>query len=458
MLSGCSDHLFKDNGRIYGAHVARVESPKTDADLIKLIEEARTSKTSLIAAGKRHSQGGQSFRQDGIVVDMTEFNHIIEINEKEKWILVQSGTSWEQIQDALNPLGLAVKVMQSSNIFTVGGSLSVNAHGRDPRFSALSSTVLALRVLTPDGKMHWIDRKTKPELFGLFIGGYGLFGFILEAKLSVTDNFVLYKSAHVLPPQHYLAFVQEKIIGHNDVNLHFARFNVGDDAPLSKLIAVTYRSRDNGEISSWPLTREKNIWTNKMLLGELRNSDQVKNISWKFQVKQESRPEIISRNNAMRPPILALDYHSAYNTDILQEYFIPAQHFLAFTHDIQRLLKRYELNLLNITVRYTKKNSDALLSYAPQDSFAFVFYVNVGLSESAQQETQRWTRELIDAALAHHGTFYLPYQRYATPEQLYAAYPNLAVFLKQKQALDPNMLFQSDFYVHMLNSKPSDKP
>lgn len=48
-------------------------------------------------------------------------------------IRVQSGATWAQIQDYINPYGLSIRVMQSSNIFTIGGSLSSNVHGRDLR-------------------------------------------------------------------------------------------------------------------------------------------------------------------------------------------------------------------------------------------------------------------------------------------------------------------------------------
>jgi len=44
---------------------------------------------------------------------------------------VESGIIWDKIQEAINPLGLALKAMQSDNIFTVAGSLAANAHGRD---------------------------------------------------------------------------------------------------------------------------------------------------------------------------------------------------------------------------------------------------------------------------------------------------------------------------------------
>jgi FAD/FMN-containing dehydrogenase len=43
---------------------------------------------------------------------------------------VLAGTRWREVEDALDPLGRAVKVMQAYNNFTVGGALSVTAHGR----------------------------------------------------------------------------------------------------------------------------------------------------------------------------------------------------------------------------------------------------------------------------------------------------------------------------------------
>ena len=43
---------------------------------------------------------------------------------------MRSGTRWRELQEALDKAGLAVKIMQTYNTFTVGGALSVNAHGR----------------------------------------------------------------------------------------------------------------------------------------------------------------------------------------------------------------------------------------------------------------------------------------------------------------------------------------
>ncbi len=54
---------------------------------------------------------------------------------------VQTGARWAEIQEYLDAKGFSVQAMQSINIFTVGGTLSVNAHGiaHDP--GQIASTI-----------------------------------------------------------------------------------------------------------------------------------------------------------------------------------------------------------------------------------------------------------------------------------------------------------------------------
>jgi len=42
-----------------------------------------------------------------------------------------------------------VKAMQSTDIFTVGGSISVNAHGMDHRAGSVGETVRTMRIMLP---------------------------------------------------------------------------------------------------------------------------------------------------------------------------------------------------------------------------------------------------------------------------------------------------------------------
>ena len=78
--------------------------------------------------------------------------------------------------------------MQSSNIFTVGGTLSANAHGRDVDVMQVVEVVERFRLLLADGRVVEVSRSENPELFSLVIGGYGMYGVILDVTLRVTRD------------------------------------------------------------------------------------------------------------------------------------------------------------------------------------------------------------------------------------------------------------------------------
>ncbi len=79
---------------------------------------------------------------------------------------------------------------------------------------------------------------------------------------------------------------------------------------------------------------------------------------------------------------------------------------------------------------------------------------NVGLSPEAQAHAARVTRELVDAAIEHGGTYYLTYQLYPTPDQLHRAYPGAAHAFERKRFYDPGELFSSQFYERYGHTEP----
>ena len=69
------------------------------------------------------------------------------------------------------PVWLALEVQQSSNIFTVGGSLGVNARGRDPRFGWVIETVKSFRIMNGAGEVLNVSRLENSELFDGVVNG-----------------------------------------------------------------------------------------------------------------------------------------------------------------------------------------------------------------------------------------------------------------------------------------------
>ena len=402
-------------------------------------------------AGKRHSQGGHVVNKNGVVLDMTDFDKILDINPKKQTITVQTGISWAQIQEAVNPYGLAIKVMQSSNIFSVGGSISVNAHGRDPRYGPLVETINQMKIMLFNGVVKTINPNQNTDLFQAITGGYGLLGIILEVEIQLTTNQLLQKITEAVSYTEYADYLRQKVIAKPEVHLHYGRLSVAVGTSFLREGRVTsYYSTGNSADKTAKLVQEKWIRRNRYLFGVSRKRRWGKQLRWKIE-KAIVDPvgkskKLISRNNAMRPQIKFLDYYSKKDTDILQEYFVPLDQFQSFIDHLRRTVQQYKVNLLNITLRYMAQNKDTLLSYSLQETIAVVLYANIGRDQQSTDLAGEWTRNLIDNAISLGGTYYLTYQGFATKEQMRQVYPAFRQFQSIKQKYDPNEVFVNKFY------------
>lgn len=440
---------MNDVGRLYPTQVKEVVHAREVSVIQEAVQRAAAEKLKVSISGKSHSQGGHVFYQDAVVLDMTGFNKILRIDKERKILTVQSGATWADVQDYVNEYGLAVKVQQASNIFTVGGSLSVNAHGRDPNFGPIIETVRAFRMLLPDGRIVQASRTENQELFSLAVGGYGLFGVILDVDLSLTDNDVYVKETIELDYVEYVDFFKREIRGNPKVGLHYAWPSFARDDLLKTTLVSTYYKTDQRPAGVFELKTEEFIPVTRFFLALSRQSESGKSFRWFMQRNFIDRPgstKIVSRNNAMRPEALFLEYSSPKDTDILQEYFVPVDHLVRFLDSLRSVLQTYDVNLLSVTIRYVPKNTEALLSYSGEDAFSVVLYINQELSENGRQLAKEWTQKLVDITASHGGVYYLPYQLYPTREQLVRAYPSFDLFVTKKRAYDPSELFMNRFY------------
>ena len=400
----------------------------------------------LAICGIRHSQGGQPFCAGGDVLDISRCRKIVALDPAKRTIRVAAGTRWSDVQAAADPHGLAVAVMQSSNIFTVGGSVSVNVHGRDPRFAPIIDTVRSLTLLTPAGKRLRCGPAENPDLFRHVVGGYGLFGLIEEVELALVPN-VLYRPEFLtLPAADYGRYVVGEVDGRDAIGLHYGRLSIHPGGDFLAIADVTNFHTVIAEgRSSHDLIEDENVGLMRALFHLTRRSDVAKRMRlWADRKLLSDEP--VRRNNAMRPEVRFLDYFATSDTDILQEYFVPAQSFTGFLGEMRRILLSAEVNLLNVTLRWTKADRTSALPYASEDSIALVLYVNMGRDAAAIARARAWTRKLTASVLAHGGRFYLPYQLWPTKAQFRAAYPGWAAFAAFKRQWDPEERFQNTLY------------
>ncbi|HET9822400.1 MAG TPA: FAD-binding oxidoreductase [Burkholderiaceae bacterium] len=421
---------------LYAVEVARVAAPRSIDELSKLV----TAWPGQVAVGGgRYSMGGQIAIRGGLHVDLRRLNGLVWLHPASKTVRVQAGMRWRDLQDLLDPVGLAVMTMQSYANFTVGGSVSVNAHGRYVGHGPVGHSVRALQIMLADGTVVESSRTLRPELFRAAIGGYGAVGVITEVELDVTDNVRIERAVESVALERYVEHVSSAVLSRPDAVLHNADLlPPGFDAPVS---VTWYRAPDDRPLTEparlvergRAYTLEQNvIWAMTEVPGGRRLRQAV------VHPLLTSKPSVKWLNHEASLDAAELEPRTrAVSTYVLQEYFVPAREFLGFAREMARILRSHNVEALNVSIRHTSADRDALLAWAREDVFSFVLYFKQRTWQSARRSVERWTRELTDSVIRHEGCYYLPYQLHASREQFEACYPHAEQLRAVKRSFDP---------------------
>lgn len=415
-------------------------------DVVDAVRYAKEKSIPIAISGRRHSMGAQALLNDAIQLDMMGLNKV-SYDEKSGIVSVESGATWRKIQHVLEGFGRSVKVMQSDNIFTVGGSLSANVHGWQVGAGPLSSTVQALTVVTADGEIRRIDRKNEAELFNAVLGGYGLFGVIISAELLSTKNSMLKFHCEFFESQKFFEKFRSKVSANKSVELAYGRLSL-DREHLFEEAGLFWYERTNAEYLE-PSEPESLIALKRAIFRGSQYGDLTKKLRWKAEKlfsQQLAKNSVVSRISVMSSDTHILWPLYGKRQDILHEYFIPKNKVPQFLETAKKLVQEEDMNLLNVTIREVRKDDQTLLAYARQDVFGFVMLFSQGDGVSEEQKMERFTQKLIDGAIKLGGTFYLTYRPHYTKEQLLKGYPQVETWLHVKEKWDPHSVFESSFF------------
>ena len=118
-----------------------------------------------------------------------------------------------------------------------------------------------------DGSIVTCSRDENTELFSLVLGGYGLFGIILDVQLGVVPNERLQLEQFVVPIDNALEMFEQSIGEHPDASMVYARLNIIPDELFSEAIVSIFRAQE-GEIP--PLTDPDMIALRRVLVPWIR--------------------------------------------------------------------------------------------------------------------------------------------------------------------------------------------
>jgi glycolate oxidase len=168
--------------------------PETTEDVSGIMKIAHREKIPVTCRGSGTNISAASLPvKKGIALCFTKMNKIIEVNTRDRYVIVEPGLINGELQKVLAKEKFFYPPDPGSmNVSTIGGNIAQNAGGpRCLKYGVTSDYVLAMEVVLASGKIVRFGSRNVKDVTGyklssLFCGSEGTLGIITEATLRVV--------------------------------------------------------------------------------------------------------------------------------------------------------------------------------------------------------------------------------------------------------------------------------
>ncbi len=175
-----------------GKQPRAVVQPASTEEVVAVAKLAREHGLSLVprGGGASYTDGYLPTQEHSLLIDTSRMDAILDLNEEDMYVTVQTGVPWAKLNEALKPLGLRTPFYGpfSGLHATVGGGVSQNSVSWGTgTFGVSAESVLGVEVVLAGGELlrtgSWgtqpstpFFRHYGPDLTGLFTGDNGALG------------------------------------------------------------------------------------------------------------------------------------------------------------------------------------------------------------------------------------------------------------------------------------------
>ena len=193
-------------------------SPNSVQNVQNIISQSK--KESIIARGMGKSYGDAAILNNGTIIDLSKFNSI-KLDQKEKTITVGAGLSFNEILNYIVPKGYFLPVLAGTSLITVGGAIASDIHGKNhSNKGSIGNNIKSITIINGKSEIKNLSPYSNSELKELFwatVGGMGLTGIIIKAKISVieiSNSFMNVKIKKHLELDHIIESMNNEIKNH----------------------------------------------------------------------------------------------------------------------------------------------------------------------------------------------------------------------------------------------------
>jgi FAD binding domain-containing protein/berberine-like enzyme len=168
--------------------------PESADDVVAVVQHARRYGLQVVPQGTGHNASPIVWHDDMILLSTSRMRGV-EIDVEGQRARVAAGTEWLEVTELASPHKLAPLAGSSPNVGVVGYSLGGGISWLGRKHGLSANSVLAIEIVTADGRLRRVDADNDADLFWALRGGGGNFGVVTAMEIALYPMADLYAGA-----------------------------------------------------------------------------------------------------------------------------------------------------------------------------------------------------------------------------------------------------------------------
>ncbi|MFN2239330.1 MAG: FAD-binding protein [Thermoanaerobaculia bacterium] len=424
----------------------RLFRPEKQREVFEAIR--RGGQKSYLSRGLGRSYGDAALNAGGGLISHLRLGRLLDFDPESGLLECEAGTSLGAIIETFLPRGFFPEVTPGTRHVTVGGAIASDVHGKNHHVDGtFASSLVSFTLLRPDGGTIVCSRGEHPELFWATVGGMGLTGPILSARIRLRRV----ETAFVRADYRRLPNLDAVLAAFDESDRSY-RYSVAwidclaSGSSLGRAVLMQAndlaagevgRGRANSDPLRMPARRTLTV-PFRFPSGSLNRATVGMFNALYYRMQTERRDEIVDYDRFFYPLDALEEWTRLYGRRGFIQYqaAVPTESGLSGMRALlERLSSAGQTSFLAILKKFGASN-EGVLSF-PMEGYTLALDLpnRPGLAELV--------RELNEITLSAGGRVYLAKDALLDRETFERMYPRAEEFRRIKSELDPQGLFSS---------------